>query len=319
MARIYSLLPKMRGYDIVQLINPMFFELKAERLFWFYKWLRRNNKRLILGAYGMDYYWVHECVTNKPLRYSDFNIGDELRTDPDAMKERHDWLGTAKERLNKMIANDCDGIVTGLYEYDVCYRPHFPAKTMFIPYPIIPANPTIPTSPTLPIKIFVGISRARSAYKGTDVMLRAAQDLAVRYPDRVVLTVAEGIAFSKYQDMLASSDVLLDQLYSYTPAMNALLAMSKGIVVVGGGEPENYDILRHESRSVACNLGETELRPIINVQPSYDSVYHELEQLVLHPERLPQLKQQSVDYILRYHDYIKVARAYETFYTKKLC
>jgi hypothetical protein len=139
-------------------------------------------------------------------------------------------------------------------------------------------------------------------------MLRAAQDLATRYPDRVVLTVAEGIAFSKYQDMLASSDVLLDQLYSYTPAMNALLAMSKGIVVVGGGEPENYDI-----------IGETELRPIINVQPSYDSVYRELEQLVLHPERLPQLKQQSVDYILRYHDYIKVARAYETFYTKKLC
>ena len=90
--------------------------------------------------------------------------------------------------------------------------------------------------------------------------------------------------------------------------MNALLAMSKGIVVVGGGEPENYDI-----------IGETELRPIINVQPSYDSVYRELEQLVLHPERLPQLKQQSVDYILRYHDYIKVARAYETFYTKKLC
>ena len=308
MARIYSLLPKMRGYDVVQLINPMFFELKAERLFWFYRWLRRNNRRLILGAYGMDYYWVHECVTNKPLRYSDFNIGDKLRTDPDAMKERHDWLGTAKERLNQMIATDCDGIVTGLYEYDVCYRPHFPAKTMFIPYPIIPANPTIPTSPTLPIKIFVGISRARSAYKGTDVMLRAAQDLATRYPDRVALTVAEGLPFDEYQSMLASSDVLLDQLYSYTPAMNALLAMSKGIVVVGGGEPENYDI-----------IGETELRPIINVQPSYDSVYHELEQLVLHPDRLPQLKHQSVDYIHRYHDYLKVARAYETFYTKKLC
>jgi hypothetical protein len=150
-------------------------------------------------------------------------------------------------------------------------------------------------------------------------MLRAAQDLATRYPDRVALTVAEGLPFDEYQSMLASSDVLLDQLYSYTPAMNALLAMSKGIVVVGGGEPENYDILRHECRSVARNLGETELRPIINVQPSYDSVYRELEQLVLHPERLPQLKQQSVDYILRYHDYIKVARAYETFYTKKLC
>ena len=308
MLRLWTLLPKMRGYDVVQLINPMFFELKAERLFWFYKWLRRNNRRLILGAYGMDYYWVHECVTNKPLRYSDFNIGDKLRTDPDAMKERRDWLGTAKERLNQMIATDCDGIVTGLYEYDVCYRPHFPDKTYFIPYPIIPANPTISTTPTSPIKIFVGISRNRSAYKGTDVMLRAAQDLAARYPDRVTLSAVEGLPFDEYQSVLSSSDVLLDQLYSYTPAMNALLAMSKGIVVVGGGEPENYDI-----------LGESELRPIVNVQPNYDSVYHELEQLVLHPERLSLLKQQSVDYILRHHDYLKVARTYETFYTKKLC
>lgn len=33
LCRLWTLLPKMRGYDVVQLINPMFFELKAERLF----------------------------------------------------------------------------------------------------------------------------------------------------------------------------------------------------------------------------------------------------------------------------------------------
>ena len=36
LAKLYALLPKLRGYDVVQLINPMFFELKAERLFFFY-------------------------------------------------------------------------------------------------------------------------------------------------------------------------------------------------------------------------------------------------------------------------------------------
>jgi len=40
MLRLLTLLPKMRGYDVVQLINPMFFELKAERLFFFYNYLR---------------------------------------------------------------------------------------------------------------------------------------------------------------------------------------------------------------------------------------------------------------------------------------
>ncbi|MBQ7686109.1 MAG: glycosyltransferase family 1 protein, partial [Bacteroidaceae bacterium] len=79
--RLYRLLPKMKGYDVVQLINPMFFELKAERLFYFYDYLRKHNKKVFLGAFGMDWYWVYYCSVKKPLRYSDFNFGDRVRTD----------------------------------------------------------------------------------------------------------------------------------------------------------------------------------------------------------------------------------------------
>jgi hypothetical protein len=64
-------------------------------------------------------------------------------------------------------------------------------------------------------------------------------------------------------------------------------------------------------------LGEQELRPIINVQPSYDSVCQELEQLVLHPERIQELKRQSIEYIRKHHDYVKVAKEYEAFYNEK--
>jgi hypothetical protein len=134
--KLYTIVHKLRGYDIVQLINPMFLELKAERIFPIYRYLRRHNKKVILGGYGMDYYWVKVCCNEKPLRYSDFNMGEKLRITADAEKEKKDWLGTAKERLNRMIAEDCDGIVTGLYEYWVCYQPSFPQKTTFIPFPI---------------------------------------------------------------------------------------------------------------------------------------------------------------------------------------
>ena len=126
LTKIYTLLPRLRGYDVVQLINPMFFELKAERLFFLYRYLCQHNRKVFLGGFGMDWYWVHTCVTQKPLRYSDFNIGETLRTNPDALRERHDWLGTAKERLNQLIDNDCDVIITGLYEYWACYHPVFP-------------------------------------------------------------------------------------------------------------------------------------------------------------------------------------------------
>lgn len=305
LARTWRILPRLRGYDVVQLINPLFLELKAERLFAVYRFLRRNNGRVFLGAFGMDHYWVHENITRKPLRYSDFNIGDNLRTDADAMRERADWLGTTKEKLNRWMAEECDGIIAGLYEYWACYQPCYPHKTTFIPFPIHPPKIISSHHETLnrPIKIFIGISKNRSAYKGTDVMLAAAKAVKDKYGDRVDLQVAEGIPFKQYCQLMQDADLILDQLYSYTPAMNALEAMSRGVVCVGGGEPENYEILH-----------ETELRPIINVSPSFDSVFHELQELVLHPERLPLLKRQSQEYICRHHDYIKVARQYLDFY-----
>lgn len=304
LAKVYACLPKWRAFDVVQLINPMFLELKAERIFPIYRYLRHHNKKMVLCAMGMDWYWVHECTYRKPLRYSDFNIGDKVRTDEPALKEQRDWLGTAKERLNRYIATDCDQIITGLYEYQVCYEPYFKEKTQFIPFPIkMPSHLSPHTSNLSPLRLFIGISKGRSAYKGTDIMLKAAEDLQHQYPDRLKIIKAEGVPFAQYQQMLDGSDALMDQLYGYTPAMNALLAMSKGIICIGGGEPENYEI-----------LGEDELRPIINVQPNYDSVHHELEQLILHPEHISDLKQQSIDYVSRHHDYIKVARQYEQIY-----
>ena len=308
LAKVYANLPQWRGYDVVQLINPMFLELKAERIAPIYRYLRRHNKKMVLCAMGMDWYWVHECTYNKPLRYSDFNIGQEVRNDEPAVREQRDWLGTEKERLNKMIAADCDAIVAGLYEDYVCYEPHFPAKTHFIPLPIKMPSDSIRQSSarqTSSVRVFIGISKGRSAYKGTDIMLKAAEEVQARYPNRMELIKAEGVPFAEYQQLMDGSDAILDQLYSYTPSMNPLLAMSKGIICVGGGEPENYEI-----------LGEKELRPIINVEPNYESVCHELEQLVLHPERIPLLKQQSIEYVSRHHEYVKVARQYEALYKK---
>lgn len=333
--KVWALLPRLRGYDVVQLINPMFFELKAERLFPLYRYLRRHNKRMILCAMGMDYYWVSECTYNKPLRYSDFNFGDRVRTDAPALKEQRDWLGTPKEQLNKMIAHDCDSIVAGLYEDFVCYEPHFRQKTHFIPLPMeLPATSPHPigtslnnvphpvntssqdaphsigtSSPDAPrkVRIFIGISKGRSQYKGTDIMLQAAEDVLRKHPDSALLMKAEGVPFEQYKKMMDGADVILDQLYSYTPSMNPLLAMSKGIICVGGGEPENYEI-----------LGESQLRPIINVEPTYESVFQQLEQLVLHPERIPELKRQSMEYVKRHHNHLKVARQYEALY-QSLC
>jgi len=300
---------QLRGYDVVQLINPVFLSLRGPRIKTFYERLRRQNGKIFLGAFGMDHYWVKTCLDCKTFRYSDFNIGNHPRTEESYNKPFiRDWLHGEKSEINIHIANDCDGIVTGLYEYDCCYRPHFPEKTRFIPFPINlkTVTPKASRESGSPVRFFVGVQKERDAYKGTDVMLRALRRVESLHPHTCEVRVVQSVPFNEYQRLMDSSDVILDQLYSYTPAMNALLAMSKGLIVVGGGEPENYEI-----------LGERELRPIINVLPDEEDVFRKLEELVRHPERIPRLSRESVEYVRRHHDHVHVARQYLDFWQAK--
>lgn len=303
--RLMRVMPKLKGYDVVQLINPVFFDLKAQRLLPFYRYVRRHNGAMVMGAFGMDKYWVKAGIDGHTFRYSDFNIGQAIRHDGDNDRWVRDWLHGPKGRLNDIIARDADAIVSGLYEYDASYRPYFADKLRFIPFPIDLSlvRPTVRRADDGVVRFFIGIQKTRSKYKGTDIMLRALMHLQKRYPTRCVVEKAESVPFQEYVKMLNRSHVLLDQLYSYTPAMNALQAMAQGMVVVGGGEEENYQI-----------LNEHELRPIVNVRPGEQFVYDALEGLLLHPERIAGLSRQSIEYIRRHHDHIHVARQYEALY-----
>ena len=343
--RLRRLWRSLRGYDVVQLINPVFLPLRAERIWPFYESLRRHNGKLFMGTFGMDHYWVKAGTDCHTFRYSDFNLGTTPRTDiAENALFIADWLNGPKGLLNQRIAADCDGIIAGLYEYYASYEKYCPQKEKltFIPFPIKRLSPSQSPSPSEPpsvlrhaspcregwqgaagspdgerleegfgarpegVVFFIGIQRSRSAYKGTDIMLRALERVEKEMPDKVRVVRVESVPFAEYRKLMLGSDVILDQLYSYTPAMNALEAMSQGLIVVGGGEPENYDILHEE-----------ELRPIINVQPNEESVYEALRHLALHPELIPQLRQGSLSYIHRHHDHIKVAQQYLDFWTKE--
>ena len=131
LARLISLLPKMRGYDIVQLINPVFLDLKAERIMPFYRYLRRNNGKMVMGAFGVDLYWVKAGMDCKTFRYSDFNIGAQPRSNADTTAMRAEWLQGAKGHLNQTIARDCDAIVSGLYENDASYFYYSEGSTVY--------------------------------------------------------------------------------------------------------------------------------------------------------------------------------------------
>lgn len=305
--RLLKALPKMKGYDVVQLINPIFVELTPKNIYPIYKYLRKHNKKVFLSACGMDYYWVKTGM-EKVFRYGDFNLGNEIRKTSYAERFINDWINGPKGELNRYIAKDCDGIISGLYEYDVCYQRAFPEKTQFIPFPINMNEITArkPHPETSKIRFFIGVQKEREEYKGTDVMYPCLLRLKEKYPDKMDIVRVENVPYNQYQELMNGSDVLLDQLYSYTPSMNSLLAMAKGLVLVGGGEEENYEI-----------LGEKDIRPIVNVLPDESDIYSKLEALVLNPEDVEKRQKDSVTYIERYHDHIKVASKYISFWNSR--
>ena len=136
-------------------------------------------------------------------------------------------------------------------------------------------------------------------------MLRALERVAAEYPDECEILRAENVPFEEYSRMVNSCDILLDQLYGYSPGMNALLAMSKGKIVVGGAEEECYGI-----------LGEESLRPMVNVTPDEEDVYHRLEWLIRNKGEIARMQRQSIEFVEKHHNPQKVAAEYLEFWSK---
>jgi len=209
--QVLKLLPKWRNYDIVQFHNCGFLELRGKHLLPFYKYLRKHNKHIVLGVSDADYH-VYDQITNKNiLRYSEQRIGDEIRHNKDVDEIRQSYLGGWYEEWSKFVAQNCDAIVPILYEYWVCYDKVYPEKTTFLPLAVIPpATAAKQFTVGEKVKIFIGLQRDRMQIKGTDILLRAAQDVAREYPELCTLQVVENVPYTEYERIMNESDVLID-------------------------------------------------------------------------------------------------------------
>lgn len=137
--------------------------------------------------------------------------------------------------------------------------------------------------------------------KGTDQLEPLFDRLASEYPQQVVLTKVESVPFAQYQQLVSEADVVVDQLYSFTPAMAALESMRQGKVVISGFEQEYADFIGYEGK----------LPPIINLRPFDDEWnYRQLVTWLTDPQKIAQLRVQSQAYVRRYHDADAVASRY---------
>lgn len=308
MARVsWQLLTSWRGFDAVVLCGHHFLELKPGKLRLIVDCLKRGNGRVVLSALGTDIVYWRACHDGRTFRYSDYRLGERpspyVGSDEYRAQRQDNWRREDMAAYGDHVVAVIDAAVASLYEYYAAYRPVLGDRVTYGGIPIdTDALRPVERDDVAPerLRLFIGLQRDRMVVKGTDRLLEAARRLRDRHPDRVELDVVENVPYAEYVERMRRSDVLLDQLYSYTPATNALLAMAQGLVTVSGGEPEYYNL-----------IGECDLRPIINVDPTVEGdLDARLEWLVSPDGRaaLPRLRRDGRALVVKHNDVKVVAR-----------
>lgn len=303
---------KLSGYDVVQINNPIFLNLKPHRVRAVFDRLKRNNRSIFLTAMGTDPFYVKTCTTvGGPLRYNEWMIDGSPGPLQLAQKQVMDeWLSPEMMSHCRYVYENVDGIVTALYEY------HQSCLTVVGKDKVAYGGIPIDTQSLVPIRmdgvptcvnLFLGMHRDRKVEKGTDRILVAARRVAEKYPEKCRLTIVENRPYTEYIELMRNAHVVLDQLYSYTPATNALLAMAYGITAVSGAEPEFYEF-----------IGETDNRPIVNAIPDDRLLYKSLENIVLHPEIIVDNAGKNREFVEKHNDARVVAARFADFWNKRI-
>ena len=297
-----------KGYDVVQISNPTFLNLRPHRIREIFNRLKRDNGKVFLTALGTDSYFVEMCCDqNSPLQYSEWRINGEQGP---IFDKKEEWFNQPLNEHCRYIYDNIDGAVTALYEYDLSVRRILPPD--MVAYGGIPIDTKTITPKYIDqipeiITLFLGRHRDRQAEKGTDRIEQVAKAIVEKYPNRCRLDIVENLPYDEYLSRLRNAHVVLDQLYSYTPATNALLAMAMGLNTLSGGESNYYDF-----------IGETELRPIINAVPNNETLFSILDDVVAHPEKLITRSREGRLFVEKHNDSEVVAQRFIDFWLKKM-
>lgn len=309
--KIMAKLPSWTGYDVVQLINPGFFRLKPDKLRIIYDILRKNNKSVFLTLCGNDHFFVRDCVDSDLFRFSEFRIGKEktplVKCDPG---RESGWLIQGHASYTQHLYDNIDGAMSVLPEYDMSARRHMdPAKLIFTNLPIEIENLqfTPPTSVT-PVRILIGMRGGMEIQKGTSKMLDICRELENEMPEELEVKTVKDLSLEEYLNELRQSHIVIDQLYSYSPATNALQTMALGRITASGGQPEYYEYINETSRPVFC------------LSPMEDeiTIKERLKELILDKDRMRRMSEEGRNLVEKHNDVRTIATMFESHWRNVL-
>ncbi|MCU4174510.1 hypothetical protein [Carboxylicivirga sp. N1Y90] len=304
--KLLKKLPKLWGYDVVQLIAPNFLMSTPIVSSKYFDLLKRGNDKFFLCACGMDYHYVSYALTGK-LKHSVFYF-ENTKSDPFVSELKTLVNNKTVKKLDRKIANYCDGIIAVSNGYFTAYKYYFPDKTCYIPLPVNTIDhPYVATiEPDVKrVNFFIGLMKDRVKLKGIDRIHNVLLGLKKKHPKEVDLTIVNSVPYNEYIKLLNNSHVLCDQLYASGIGMNGLIGLSKGLIVGGCADAELYD-----------SLGEKNNKPLVDLNTSDAEMFRTFEQLIDQKSSLKERSLKSREFVVKHHDSVKVAQQYLDFWKK---
>lgn len=304
---LFSLLPRLKDYDAVQLINSNFLKLRPGKIKYFFNRIKEQNKAVYLTLAGNDYYFCKACYDAKLFKFSEFKIGEEFtefhKSDPNHL---YGWISYANRDWSEFLYENIDGAMAVLPEYDMAARPILGDKVTFTNLPIdFESIPDPIYNESFPVKIFLGMRSGMEIQKGTKKLLSLAKEIEKEMPERVVVEKVSDLPLTDYLDRMNRSHIVLDQLYAISPAMNALYAMALGKVTGTGAQPEYYKY-----------IGNPEIKPVFSLSPYDEDIKERLIHLIENPKKIVELGKQGRDLVKAHNAAPIVASRFLSVYNK---
>lgn len=306
-ARLSTVLAKrLKGYDVVQISGPIFVEQRPNRVAALYNRLKRDNGAVFLTALATDTAFVRMCLSdNNPLRYSEWRVKgqptDYALSNRGALLSR--WAEPLLADHSRHIYDTVDGVVTALYEYHLAMeRVIEPERLAYGGIPVdTDAIPFVAPDPAARVrKVFAPYHPGRELEKGTHILYDAISRMSGIEIERVT-----GLPYPQFVKHLEQSDAVVDQLYSYTPATTALLAMAMGKTVVTGAEADFESF-----------IGDTV--PAINPDPEHPERLAAALAAALTPEAITVRAAEARQFVVRHNDTRVVANRFINFWNTRL-
>lgn len=289
---------KLKGFDVVQLINEFSIKSTPRLEIKFIKHLLKHNSKLFLLSTGIDYQCMRYMMDGK-LRYS---VMTPYLKDPSLKslyKYQLQYLTDDFKKLHDFIYKNVQGVIATDMDYHIPLLGH-KSYLGLVPNPInTDVIEYIPMEISGKIKIFHGINTASVIRKGNDYFTEALKIIATKYGDKVEITSTHSLPYDEYIKVYDDCHILMDQIYSFDQGYNALEAMAKGKVVFTGAEQEWLDYYGVEEDTI-----------VINALPDIDYLVQKLSWLIEHPEKIMEISKKARAFVEREHNYKDIAENY---------